>query len=222
MSLGKAQPEIIVVSSVNRFRALARSIPQASDTVLEIGCSTGGTTRNLVKTGARIYGIDSGRAFAEQLRAELKEVDHVSIHHLDGRSLVELTELVDSPDVIFIDIGGDARLDGIALQLRFCLLVYRPRIIVIRNFELAWITSLTTLTEPPDQTIDCIPLITGSDDMELEALLELSHAISANNRIFAARKLMRMDHPAARQRVEELRKDTDIRVRRTIERVAHR
>ncbi|NCC50778.1 MAG: methyltransferase domain-containing protein [Spartobacteria bacterium] len=219
MSLGADRPEILVVSSTARFRSLAKRIPQPSDTVLEIGCSSGGTTRNLIKSGARIFATDNSRTFTDQLREELEDTPRVSVHHVDGRNINELVRLVAAPNLIFIDIGGDARLDHIALQVRFCLLAYRPRLIVVRNFELAWVTSMTTLSEPPDEHVDCFPLLSESDDLTLETLLELSHSANVNNRIYAVRKLLGLEAPAAAERIAAMRHDPEARVRRTIERI---
>ena len=51
---GPWRSRISVVSSVERYRRLARTLPGPGEAVLEIGCSTGEATRLLAATAARV------------------------------------------------------------------------------------------------------------------------------------------------------------------------
>jgi len=137
MACQTQEPEIIVVSSVEDYRRLARDRVAGEDAVLEIGCSTGKATAVLARTGARVVAIDNGRAMVAKARAALAGARNVEIVRGDARDVAALKDLLPEPDVIFLDIGGRALLDNVAGMLRQCLLAFRPRLIVVRSHELA-------------------------------------------------------------------------------------
>lgn len=145
------QVEIIVVSSVEDFRGLAGSEVGEEHLVLEIGCSTGKTTRRLAKRCARVVAVDVSSEAVDQTREELAGFDNVEVVRGDARDIVALKRLMPEPDVIFLDIGGRALLDNVATLLRQCLRAFRPRLIVVRSHELAEVASLITEARPPAQ-----------------------------------------------------------------------
>ena len=123
--------------------------------------------------------------FTNQLREELREEKEVVVACLDGRNIPGLAELMPSPTIIFIDIGGDANLDIVALQLRLCLRAFQPRIVVVRSFELATLASLIGEVEPPQLSgLHPAKLPLGHD--LLTNLLDLSFGTSTDIRCFAA------------------------------------
>jgi precorrin-6B methylase 2 len=212
---------IVVVATAARYRRLARTLPGAGDAVLEIGCSTGLATRALAASGARVVAVDVAEEMVARTRAALAGApgaSGVTVALLDGRDTAALKALVPAPDLIFVDVGGDARLDAVALQLRQCLLAFAPRTLVVRSAELAAFCAAVREVEAP------APRRAGprrgrarSADPQahaLESLLDLSHSASVQNRLYAARKLRRTAAPAARERLAELAADPDARVRR--------
>jgi len=217
MDVPPSDTEIIVVSAKDSFRRMAKTHPTPEDAVLEIGCSTGVATRNLVATGARVVAVDKSPEFTNQLREELREEKDVAVACLDGRNIPGLAELMPSPTIIFIDIGGDANLDIVALQLRLCLRAFQPRIVVVRSFELATLASLIGEVEPP-QLSGLHPAKLPLGHHLLTNLLDLSFGTSTDIRCFAARRLGMLRTARARDRLQEMIGDPHPKVRRVAER----
>lgn len=213
-----ARGRIVVVSSVERYRRLARDLPGPADAVLEIGCSTGEATRLLATGGARVVAVDVATEMVERARATVADMPRVTVAQVDGRDTPAMAALLADPDLVFVDIGGDARLDAVTLQLRQCLLAFAPRATVVRSAELAALCASVTDIEVP--AADALGTLWGrrrSPDAQahaLESLLDLSHSASVTNRLFAARKLRDRAEPAARERMAQLADDPDARVRR--------
>ena len=217
MDVRPSDTEIVVVSSKDSFRRMAKTLPAPGDAVLEIGCSTGAATRNLIATGARVVAVDKSAELVGRLQEELREHEDAVVACLDGRNIPGLAALMPSPTVIFIDIGGDANLDSVALQLRLCLRAFRPRAVVVRSFELATLASLIGEVEPPQ--------LSGLDPAErplgrdlLSNLLDLSCSTSTDTRCFAARRLGMLRTVRARDRLREMVADPHPKVRRAAER----
>ena len=57
--------ELIIVSDVEHYRQLARDKVLESDRVLEIGCSTGQTTRVLAQRASRVVAVDCSAKMAK-------------------------------------------------------------------------------------------------------------------------------------------------------------
>jgi SAM-dependent methyltransferase len=213
LKVSAANTEIIVLSEITSYRRLAAERVTGADAVLEIGCSTGETTKVLAETGAQVVAVDKAANLVQVVQSDLQAQPNVRIAQEDGRNLVALAELLPAPTVIFIDIGGDARLDNVALQLRLCLRAFRPRLIVIRSFELAAVTALIGEIETPQAAS-----LLFAEDREfgrdpLSNLLELADSSSVEARIFAARRLSQYDSPAVRERLSAMTADPHPRVR---------
>ena len=132
---------------------------------------------------------------------------------LDGRNIPALAALMPSPTVVFIDLGGDAHLDTIALQLRLCLRAFVPRLVVVRNFELATLASLIGQVEPPLLS-GLLPAARPLGRDRLTNLLDLSASTSTDTRCFAARRLGTLPTALARDRLQEMLADPHPSVRR--------
>lgn len=208
--------EIIVVSAKDSYRRLAKTLPTPEDAVLEIGCSTGAATRNLLATGARVVAVDKSSRLVEELQEDLRGCQDAVVACLDGRNIPALAALVSSPTVIFIDIGGDAHLDVVALQLRLCLRAFQPRTVVVRSFELATLASLIGQVEPP-QLSGLQPADRPLGRDLFSNLLDLSCSTSTDTRCFAARRLGRLRTAQARDRLLEMVADPHPKVRRAAE-----
>ncbi len=135
---------------------------------------------------------------------------------VDGRNIPALATLMSSPTIIFIDIGGDAHLDNVALQLRLCLRAFQPHLIVVRSFELATLASLIGEVETPH--ISGLRPEEDSGRDQLSNLLDLSHSTSTDTRRFAARRLSGLSAARARDRLHEMTSDPHPGVRKTAQR----
>ncbi len=67
--------EVLVVSSVHLYRRLASELTTGHDAVLEIGCSTGGTTRLLAERAGRVLAVDVAAGLVERLRQMAADPD---------------------------------------------------------------------------------------------------------------------------------------------------
>jgi hypothetical protein len=114
---------------------------------------------------------------------DLKRHANVTVACVDGRDIAGLVTLLHDPMAIFIAIGGDARLDHVALQLRLCLLAFRPGLIVVRSIELATLISLIGGVEPPKTTGVSFWGSHFSGPAAVPALLYLSHSSRAHLKI---------------------------------------
>jgi SAM-dependent methyltransferase len=209
---------IVVVSSAARYRRLARVLPGPGDAVLEVGCSTGTATRLLAATGARVLAVDVSAEMVARTRAALGAAPRAAVAHLDGRDTSSVAALLPDPELVFLDAGGDARLDAVALLLRQLLLAFSPRVLVVRSAELAAVCAAVAEVEPPASGGEAALGRRRSRDARahaLESLLDLSQSASARDRAFAARKLRGHAGAApARARLATLADDPDPRVRR--------
>lgn len=206
--------EVLVVSSINRYRQLARELPVETDRILEVGCSTGESTRLLAQRAARVVAVDVSAELVARLQAEMAGCAEVQVARIDGRNTPQLVALLPDPTLIFIDIGGTAHLDNVALQLRLCLKAFAPRLIAVRSFELATFAELLTLIEPPET-----PAFSPQDTSDpqahtLQHLLDLSRSSNTDSRVFAVHRLRDLDVEEAWLRVQELADDPHRRVRR--------
>jgi len=206
--------EIIVVSSVEAYRQWARELAAPTDAVLEIGCSTGVTTRILASKAAQVVAVDNSVLLTERLRGELAGRGNVQVALADGRDIPKLIALLAEPTLIFLDIGGNARLDNVALQARLCLTAFRPRAMVVRSAEMTQFLSLVSTVEPPQADQDRWVGRSRSGDDWIAYLLDLSHSSSVESRVFAARQMRSHDKAALRKRLQEMAADNNPSVRR--------
>lgn len=214
LKVAPGQVEVLAVSSIDRYRQLARELPVETDRVLEIGCSTGESTRLLAQRAAQVVAVDVSAELVARLQAELAGCAKVQVARIDGRNTPQLVALLLDPTLLFIDIGGTAHLDNVALQLRLCFKAFAPRLIVVCSFELATFAGLITQVEPPE-----IPAFAPQDTSDSQAhtlqnLLDLSHSSNTDSRVFAVHRLRDLDAEAARYRLQELVDDPHRRVRR--------
>lgn len=213
----QAATRISVVSSVRRFRHLARDLTRPTDSVLEIGCSTGETTSVLAAIAARVVAVDISPELVERTRAAMASCANVEVHKVDARNVPNLYRLIAKPDLIFIDVGGCAQVDNAAFVLRQCLQAFAPRVFVVRNTELAAILSLVERVEIPlKEDWPFTPMSTGDEDqMRLENLLAVSRSVHSDSRAFAAKRLRYYPtNAAARARLREMTHDPQSRIRR--------
>jgi SAM-dependent methyltransferase len=200
-------PGIIVVSAVEDYRRLARGRVGPKDSVLEIGCSTGMTTERLARSARSVVAVDHSPEMVALAKARCAGLGNVRVLRADARDAEALRALCPEPDALFLDIGGDAFLDRLALVLRACLGAFPARLFVVRNFELAGLALLIREAHafaPPR----------SMGEGELLKLLELSRGACEADRLFALRRLRRLDDPRARERIDQMAEDPSPRVRK--------
>jgi hypothetical protein len=171
-------PSNYVTPSTNGFRSLAKTTsffppldPAQSRVVVDIGCSTGETTRILSKHISSekdfVVGIDRGWQALKQCRSLSKtelekqikytQIDVVEFPHL----VVEEIKSFDADEcIVFLDIGGDRMADTVVTFTDYLFLHVNPSLVVIKSEEI-W-KSLAEWREPPDVN-DAPEISTGRD-----------------------------------------------------------
>lgn len=207
---------IIVVSSCREYRRLAGAEPKRTETVLEIGCSSGLATEALARSCRRVVAVDLSAELVERTRRRTAACGNVEVVQLDGRDIPEIAALVSRPDLIFMDIGGDALLDNVTSQLRLHLRAFKPRLVVVRSFELAALCSLVERVEVCQPASSRRAARRARAAQALEALLALSRSSSVNSRAFAVRRLRKVRAPRARERLAQMAADPNAWIRRIV------
>lgn len=139
-------PEIVVCSDTPRFRMLSRVVPESSEHVLEVGCSTGEATKILSKHSARVSALDVGAEMVEMTRAQFseQEMEQVSVEVVDVRKEVwflmyceETLSKHGEVHAAFVDVGGQSPIDQVAAALQAVLRYAKVRrVIVVKSVEL--------------------------------------------------------------------------------------
>ncbi len=205
---------IALASDTSKYRKMARESVLDTDTVLEVGCADGQATTNLAKHAKTVFAIDNSYEFIERCKSTHTEHTNTQFHRLDARDISAVKKLTDKPDVIFIDIGGNASLENIASILHLYLLNFTPRLWVIRNYELAILYHLIKDCDLPSENQTVHAIARENLDHDLENMLLLSKSPVTADRMFAAKKLLNIQDPKAKARLDELKNDTANKVRR--------
>jgi SAM-dependent methyltransferase len=213
MAAEDRKPDIILASDVEDFRRIARENVCAHEAVLEIGCSTGVTTQLVGSACGRLVAVDCSIQMAEETARRMAGLTNVQVVRADARDIEKLISLLPEPDVILLDVGGTAFMDTVAFLLRQYLKVFRPRLIIVRNYELAEVASLIRQVAPPRSPPGQSPSAVAGDRV-VEALLALSRSERVSNRLFAARKLRGCADLRAAARLAEMRDDSSPQIRR--------
>ena len=206
--------QLKVVADCSDYRKLAARCCRPTDQVLEVGCSTGLTSEVLANHAQQVLAIDHSPSVLEQTAQDHPQLTNVNWQCIDARDFEAIKTLLPEPDVIFLDMGGDIQLGNIATTLREYLLTFKPRVFIIRSIELAILVSCVDEVILPPEDHQTPSLLNPERKKPLESLLNLSRSPIANDRLFAIRKLIHIDDPAAKARVKEMMKDGNSKIKR--------
>jgi SAM-dependent methyltransferase len=136
---------ILVTPETNHFRQLVGHVMH-SDTVLEIGCSSGETSKLLIQNCQSWVGFDTSE---EMLDICMKMMASAPVSATKQRHFVIVNALIDKkkageearrfgtdPNVIFLDIGGNRESIGVLRMISWVLEEFDPRLVVIKSREL--------------------------------------------------------------------------------------
>lgn len=138
---------VIVTGETIPYRHMASSQILSTDTVLEVGCSTGEASAILVRYAQKWLGFDTSSDMVEQCLAKLPrnpENDNVA-RALKRDALADPSEAKNAvtetlgdagPSVVFVDIGGNRELDGVLRMIDWCKQSFHPRLVVVKSREL--------------------------------------------------------------------------------------
>ncbi len=205
---------VIVVSDAVHYRRQARTSVDPSMDVLEIGCSTGITTRELSLRARRVFAVDVSAQMLARTAAATAGHASVALARIDGRDIAGLLDFVADVHAVFMDLGGNGPVEAAVSTMRQCLSAYKPRLLVVRNEQLADLAGLIVEAIPPADAVDRVLEHPYSTLDILNDLLALSGSTQVPHRVIAAHRLSKWDAPQARARLDVMTADPSPRVRR--------
>ena len=122
---------IRVSYDVERYRRDIADLVGPDDTVIELGCHTGGTTRTIPET-CRIIALDNSPEAVERM-GELSHVEFISGDVRSHDVIAEVFEMTQSCDVLAIDLGGGYHPDTVFKVFYIYSSTFKPSHTVIRN-----------------------------------------------------------------------------------------
>jgi len=116
---------------VKKYRCDIKELIRPDDTVIELGCHTGGTTRTLPET-CKILAVDNSPEAGD----EMNKLSHVMFINGDVRRheiLLEVFKTVQSCDLLLIDLGGGYHPDTVFKVFYIWSSTFKPKHTIIRN-----------------------------------------------------------------------------------------
>ncbi|MBQ2666074.1 trans-aconitate 2-methyltransferase [Methanobrevibacter sp.] len=116
---------------VKRYRRDILDLIKPDDTVIELGCHTGGTTRLLPQT-CNVIALDNSPEAGD----EMKKLPHVNFINADVRLhdvLTEVYSITQSCNLLIIDLGGGYHPDTVFKVFYIWSSTFKPEHTVIRN-----------------------------------------------------------------------------------------
>ena len=131
---------VVVTAETNHFRQMVCQVHD-QDRVLEIGCSTGETSKLLIPYAMSWVGFDTSEEMISQCRNHLVETKQCHIVKVDALidpfKALEEAQKFGPPSVVFLDIGGNRESISIFRMVSWILDSLEPRLLVIKSRELA-------------------------------------------------------------------------------------
>lgn len=116
---------------IKKYRRDLSQLTKADDTIIELGCHTGGTTKTFPKT-SKIIAVDNSPEASE----EMNKLTHVNFINGDVRLheiLAEAFKITQSCDILAIDLGGGYHPDTVFKVFYIWSSTFKPTNTVIRN-----------------------------------------------------------------------------------------
>jgi SAM-dependent methyltransferase len=142
---------VVVTAETIHFRQLVHQI-KSTDDILEIGCSTGETSRLLIPCANSWVGFDTSDEMIDQCRPHLEKNEKTHIVKVDAlidpaKALKE-ARTFGSPNVLFLDIGGNRESINVLRMVSWVLESFDPRLVVIKSRELVQSMQATATIDP--------------------------------------------------------------------------
>lgn len=116
---------------VKNYRRDIMDLVESGDVIIELGCHVGGTTRLLPKD-CNIISIDNSPESIDQM-AKIEHVNFISGDVRLHEVLAETFKIVQSCDILAIDLGGGYHPDTVFKVFYIWSSTFKPKNTVIRN-----------------------------------------------------------------------------------------
>ncbi|QHN08142.1 class I SAM-dependent methyltransferase [Methanothermobacter sp. THM-2] len=129
---------IRLVYDIKIYRDVLREVLRPGDTVVELGCHIGNSTRiisDLVQEG-RVVAVDNSPEAVDVMEALSRERDNVEFISGDVRlheTLEEVCSMIESCDVLSVDLGGGYHPDTTFKVYFIWSSTLKPGVSIIRN-----------------------------------------------------------------------------------------
>jgi hypothetical protein len=120
------------------------------DTVIELGCHVGGTTR-LVSPKCNVVAVDNSPEAIDAMKS-LEGVEFISGDVRRHEVLADVFKIIQSCDVLAIDLGGGYHPDTVFKVFYIWSSTFKPRHTVIRNRGLFEFVNSTSLSDEDYRT----------------------------------------------------------------------
>jgi SAM-dependent methyltransferase len=132
---------ILITCETELYRLLAASQLEKSDSVLEIGCSTGETSKIIWNYASKWVGFDNSESMVQKTRERIKTSSCIARCErvdalLDPATASDTVKGHQATSVVFIDIGGNREEAGVLLMLKWAMDTFPSvRMAVIKSKE---------------------------------------------------------------------------------------
>ena len=116
---------------VNDYRRQISDVISEDDTVIELGCHTGNTSKVILENNVKLIAIDN----SPEAKSEMDKLDLTFIN-ADVRlhdTLSEVFKLIQKCDVLAIDLGGGYHPDTVFKVFYIWSSTFKPKHTIIRN-----------------------------------------------------------------------------------------
>ncbi|MBE6498964.1 MAG: class I SAM-dependent methyltransferase [Methanobrevibacter thaueri] len=117
--------------NIKNYRKDITDFVKPTDTIIELGCHTGGTTKILPKT-CNIIAIDN----SPEAQKEMEKLTHVKFINADARLhnvIATVFKLTQKCDILAIDLGGGYHPDTVFKVFYIWSSTFKPKHTIIRN-----------------------------------------------------------------------------------------
>jgi len=147
-SLQGQTKQVLLCANTKEYRRLAKTQPQKTDFVIEIGSSFGIATDIIHQRARHVVGIDISKQLIEKAQITYPDIPFLCFDVLQDKvrllsiakdpssTLWKDSELPYLSDMVFLDIGGNRELETVASILKFLQEELSPRLIVVKSTQL--------------------------------------------------------------------------------------
>ena len=122
---------IILTENVAEYRRTIPQVVRPTDSVLEVGCAWGTTSRLLVETGARVVAVDT----SDSILTARETYPHVEFHQADAfgvRTLLAFGPFTKA----YVDLSGSRAPEAIMKLTRAYIVAFGLEAVVVKNTKL--------------------------------------------------------------------------------------